>query len=258
MTNSTPLASVERTSAASACAQALRDAILSGAFAAGVRLPPERKLAGDFGVNRVTVRAALNTLAAEKLVTIRQGSGALVERFQETGGLDVLPAWIKLARSGAREQAVDAMADLLAVRRALASVLLPKLRGIDAAAIARIEAAVQAFAAVVNESTSTSGAMADSKRIADADLAVLRAVLAEANSPVLSMCMNPIASVLQGVPELRDAMFATPDANVLGWFALVEALRSRADVAGALADVLAQRDDATLHLLRNSKKKRRP
>lgn len=249
------LASIERTSAAAACTQALRDAILSGAFPPGVRLPPERKLAVDFGVNRVTVRAALNTLAAEKLISIRQGSGALVERFHETGGLDVLPAWIKLARG---DDAHAAIADLLAVRRALAAVLLPKLRQIDAAALARIEAAVQAFAAVVGE---VGEGGADSARIAAADLAVLRAVLAEANSPVLSMCMNPIAAVLQGVPELRDAMFANPDVNVLGWFALVDALRdprksTHGDVVDALGHVLAQRDEATLDILRAKRRRR--
>lgn len=242
----TNLSTIERTSASAACTSALRDAILSGAFPIGARLPPERKLALDLGVNRVTVRAALNTLAAEKLVIIRQGSGAVVARFHETGGLDVLPHWLAHARS---EEAQVAIADLLAVRRALAAVLLPKLRHLDAAAIARIEAAVQAFAALVAET-------GDTQRIADADLAVLRAVLAEANSPVLAMCLNPIAAVLQGVPELRDAMFATPDANVLGWFALVTALRNRDDVEGALGELLSQRDAATLDIVRSKRRRR--
>lgn len=262
MTNGTVAAMppIARTTAAAACTQALRDAILAGTFAPGSRLPPERTLAVDFGVNRVTVRAALSTLAAERLVTIRQGSGAHVADFRDVGGLEVLPHWLALARAeaGRFEDAHAAIADLLAVRRALAAVLLPKLRHIDDAAIARIEAAVQAFAAVVGERP-----LPTTERIAQADLAVLRAVLAEAGSPVLAMCFNPIAAVLNGLPELRDAMFASPDENVLGWFGLVAALRTRGagagadggvDVAAVLGDVLARRDAATLEII---KKRRR-
>ena len=50
------------------------------------RLPPERRLAGRFGVARGTVREALNRLASEGLVEVRAGSGTYVVRTPAATG----------------------------------------------------------------------------------------------------------------------------------------------------------------------------
>ncbi|MGF1473242.1 MAG: FadR/GntR family transcriptional regulator [Rubrobacteraceae bacterium] len=47
----------------------LREAILSGAFESGEKLPSELELAESFGVSRTTVREALGTLASEDLIS---------------------------------------------------------------------------------------------------------------------------------------------------------------------------------------------
>ncbi len=59
-------------------AEQLRDAILDGRFAAGAKLPPERELATEFGVNRTSVREAIKVLEGLGLVQVRQGDGATV------------------------------------------------------------------------------------------------------------------------------------------------------------------------------------
>ena len=56
----------------------LRDLMLSGAIAAGVRLPASRTLAHDLGVSRTTVIEAFDRLIAEGLVAARVGSGTFV------------------------------------------------------------------------------------------------------------------------------------------------------------------------------------
>jgi len=61
------------------CAQ-LREAILSGELAEGVRLPTERALANDLGVNRTTVMNAYNELASEGLIEGHVGRGTMVRR----------------------------------------------------------------------------------------------------------------------------------------------------------------------------------
>lgn len=52
--------------------------ITSGECAAGDRLPTEAAMAGAFGVNRHTIRRAMEELAARGLVRVEQGRGAFV------------------------------------------------------------------------------------------------------------------------------------------------------------------------------------
>src|SRR6266851_617134 len=58
--------------------QQLREAILSGELAEGIRLPTERSLASELGVNRTTVMNAYNELASEGLIEGHVGRGTLV------------------------------------------------------------------------------------------------------------------------------------------------------------------------------------
>lgn len=59
----------------------LADAIGSGLYAPGQRLPSEHALAEQFGVNRHTIRRSLASLCSQGLVRITQGSGTYVEDF---------------------------------------------------------------------------------------------------------------------------------------------------------------------------------
>jgi GntR family transcriptional regulator len=58
--------------------RALRDAIAGNRLAADEALPPERDMAEEFGVSRITVRKALDALVAEGLLNRRQGAGTFV------------------------------------------------------------------------------------------------------------------------------------------------------------------------------------
>src|SRR5438067_5676942 len=66
--------------ASSAIADQIRAAIIGGQLKEGERLPPERSLAEQFAVSRVTVRDALRALEAMGLITVRVGArgGAFV------------------------------------------------------------------------------------------------------------------------------------------------------------------------------------
>lgn len=55
------------------------DAVVSGQFAVGERLPPERELAEAFQVSRGVVREAIKILNGMGLVESRQGSGIFVQ-----------------------------------------------------------------------------------------------------------------------------------------------------------------------------------
>lgn len=58
--------------------RALRDAIEDNRLAAEEALPPERELAEQFGISRITVRKALDSLVGEGMLTRRQGAGTFV------------------------------------------------------------------------------------------------------------------------------------------------------------------------------------
>ena len=66
--------------ASSAITEQIRSAILTGRLKAGDRLSPERELAEQFGVSRVTVRDALRSLEAMGLIEVKVGArgGAFV------------------------------------------------------------------------------------------------------------------------------------------------------------------------------------
>src|SRR5918912_2930273 len=66
--------------ASSAIAEQIRTAIVTGQLGEGDRLPPERELAEQFGVSRVTIRDALRGLEAMGLLNVRVGArgGAFV------------------------------------------------------------------------------------------------------------------------------------------------------------------------------------
>ena len=63
---------------------ALRDALNRGEWPPHQALPPERKLAQELGVSRLTVRKALDALVAAGAVVRRQGSGTYAAaRFEQ-------------------------------------------------------------------------------------------------------------------------------------------------------------------------------
>lgn len=64
-----------------AIARELRDDILQGRFAPGERLPNEQELALRFDVNRHTLRQAMQALAREGHVNVRQGLGTFVREL---------------------------------------------------------------------------------------------------------------------------------------------------------------------------------
>src|SRR3546814_13601527 len=59
-------------------AAAMEQAIRRGDYKPGIQLPTEKQLATSFGVNRHTVRQAMNRLAEQGIVSIEQGRGMFV------------------------------------------------------------------------------------------------------------------------------------------------------------------------------------
>ncbi|MGD0277111.1 MAG: GntR family transcriptional regulator [Syntrophales bacterium] len=64
--------------------------IINGTYPAGSKLPTEREMADSFGVARHIVREALKRVETLRLIKIRQGSGAEVQDYLSTGGIELV------------------------------------------------------------------------------------------------------------------------------------------------------------------------
>lgn len=240
-----------RESAVDACAASVREAILRGELRAGERLPPERELAESLGVSRLTLRAGLGKLASNGLLSVKHGSGYLVQDFHRTGGVELLPGLAALTTR--REELATIAADLLRVRRHLAAAVLQQIaekpkRGVER----RIGVTIDAFEAVVRADAG------DRQRVAAADLDIVAALIAETGSAVMALCLNPVVMVVAEIAPLRDAIYATPDHNVLGWRAL-QAWLAKPSVATVdrIVALLEENDRATVQRLGDARPARR-
>jgi DNA-binding FadR family transcriptional regulator len=230
-----------RATAVDACARALREAILRGQVSPGERLPPERALAASFGVNRVTVRGALARLEAEGLVSPRQGSGYRVHDYRQAGRPDLIASLVELARS--RQSIAALAADLLLVRRQLARAVLERLARSRKADVGPVTQAAAAFVRRVDEG-------ADVEALAEADLAVARALARATGSDVLELCMNPVATLVAELPALKRAMYRQPRKNAQGYALLQAWLPSRDPrLVEPIVQALARMDLGTLRAL---------
>lgn len=66
----------------------IKKRIIEGYWKEGEKLPSENELADAFGVSRLSVRSALQSLAALKIVKIKNGEGTYVRKFELTNVLD--------------------------------------------------------------------------------------------------------------------------------------------------------------------------
>ena len=99
-------------------ANRLRGEILAGSRPIGSRLPPERVLAENLGVSRITVRGAIAQLQAESLLEVKHGSGAEVKDYKQSGNLELFK-WIYANPDLANKDIFKIFSDIIDLRRHL-------------------------------------------------------------------------------------------------------------------------------------------
>lgn len=83
-TEGTGNARAERVTKTERVAESLREQISSGQLPPAALLPSETQLVNQYGVSRITARAAIAALRTEGLVTVIQGKGAFVRRVADS------------------------------------------------------------------------------------------------------------------------------------------------------------------------------
>jgi GntR family transcriptional regulator len=150
---SAPLRGLSRETLVAKAHAELLDAIQTGAFAVGKRLPSEHELARSLGVSRPTVRQALGQLQLQGHITRRPGDGTYVadpgehfvnelDRFDGVDkiaaeqGLKLVPTDVSIETVAADASIADALAiprgsEIYAVTRTLITERGPAIHMID-------------------------------------------------------------------------------------------------------------------------------
>ena len=124
----------------------MRDQILTGRYAPGEKLPPQRALAREYSLNATTVREAIKRLEQLRLVEVRHGDAMRVADWRTASGLDVL-AHVVFDTGGVKRDALDSLMEarrfLLATAAALAAERRTDEQAEELIELARIAASEQ-------------------------------------------------------------------------------------------------------------------
>jgi DNA-binding FadR family transcriptional regulator len=175
----------------------LRDAILSGAYAPGERLPPQRALAAELGVNMASVREALKRLEQLRLVEVRHGDATRVLDWRLSGGLEALASLKTMD-----EETVSALFEARRLLLVEAGRLAAQRRTDEQAA--RLHQLAEIFAGAPGDDTALL-----------ADWAFMAAVISASGNLVFQLIMNSVRELylpgagafarMLGEPELYAA-----------------------------------------------------
>lgn len=169
----------------------LRARILSGEFESGSLLPPERKTAAFLGVNRHTLRTGLLRLESEGLIRIRQGEGARVTDFRQSGGLELI-------RHFPREKQNALFPGFLELRRAIAVEALGLF--CERATEEPLERLEQLAALQLAEQDRTA--------FIQRDLEFARELIRAAGNLPMELLYNTVIGFYSARPDLAELMFA--------------------------------------------------
>ncbi|MGV3578842.1 FadR/GntR family transcriptional regulator [Brevundimonas sp.] len=188
-------------------AKQIREAIESGEFPVGARLPGERELAERFNVSRVTIREAEIALEALGWISIKTGSGVYV-LSREAQGSGRLPDVTAFDLTAARA-VIEAEAAAMAAAH------------IDEAGLAELDALI----AVMSNPRATDA------ESSEADQRFHEAIARISGNPVVEHCIKLIWRMRTELPKVvqvyKSVCHHDWDSRTDEHAAIVEALRSR-------------------------------
>lgn len=190
----------------------LEEAIVSGRYAPGERLPSERQLVAQFGVSRLSVREGIKSLIGLGLIEARHGSGYFVAG--NIGGTyrTAFGRWLK---NHSHE-----LADLYEVRGALTALSARQaLRRGDRAAIEAIERAHAAFVDAVASGRSAA-------ELVELDVQFHREMARASDSDLITGLLDDLYANLAEPRQAIMALPGQPERSAQEHQTIVDALRS--------------------------------
>jgi GntR family transcriptional repressor for pyruvate dehydrogenase complex len=171
--------------------------VLSGRYAPGERLPAQRTLAAELGVNMASIREGVKRLEQLRLVETRHGDGMRVCDWRAQGGLDVLVHAV--AHGGALDAAL--MREVLEARRLLLA---------EASALAAVRRSPEQ-AALLDRLARDVASADDDAAAQGLDFAFMATVIEAAGNLAFSLIANSIRDVYLQRLELFRAIVTRRD-----------------------------------------------
>jgi len=133
---------------ATAVVEDLVDRVVAAEFQAGSTLPTEPTLCASYGVSRTVVREAIKAMEAMRLITVQQGQGTTVRRFEDWDLLNP----VVLAATVRHDDELSILDDLVDVRRALeAQMASQAAESASDEALAALQAAMEKLRSVTSD-----------------------------------------------------------------------------------------------------------
>jgi DNA-binding FadR family transcriptional regulator len=207
----------------------LREAIMSGRYRPGDRLPSQRALAADLGVNMASVREALGRLEQLRLVEVRHGSATRVLDWRRSGGLESLAL-----EHGAGE---PLLGDLFEARRLLL---------VESARLAAARRSAEQAGGLL-ELAQAAAVAGDSRTALLADWAFMAALVEAAGNLVFQLIMNSVRELYLPRVEAFAGLVSDPHELAPLYLEAARAVETGdGDVAAAAIDRLASLQTATM------------
>jgi GntR family transcriptional regulator, transcriptional repressor for pyruvate dehydrogenase complex len=204
----------------------LRQAIFSGQFPPGSKLPSEARLTAAHGVSRTVVREAIAALRADRLVEARQGAGVFV--------LDVRP-WPPIALQGIDPERVSSTIELLELRTGV------EVEGAGLAALRRSPAQEEA---ILDRHVAVHEALEAGRPTSEADFALHLAIAEATNNPQFPKFLTLLGE--NAIP--RAALSSDAPEKDSAYLRLLDEEHSRIVVAISNGDETAAREAMRAHL----------
>jgi GntR family transcriptional regulator, transcriptional repressor for pyruvate dehydrogenase complex len=207
---------VARATVVDTVSERLESEILSGRYAAGMRLPAERDLALAFGVNRLTLRASLARLEAHGFIATRHGAGTVVLPWRERVGLDVLPILLRALKP---DELVwnELMIALLEIRRLLVA------EAIGLATARHTKADLVALRKIGEAQRARVG---DPLAFARGEIEFQRAIVRAAGNIGLELVLNTFARFPDALPQMVHKLYDQCEAAVEFYDVVISVLES--------------------------------
>ncbi len=207
----------------------LRGQILGGELAPGDRVPSERALSEELGVNRHAVREALKRLQQAGLVRISQGGATRVLDWRENAGLDLL---------------LDLMGQGDQPPPELVGAVLEMRAGVGVDVVRRCaERATDEQRAEIARRASAAGALAlagEREALVDAYVRLWEQIVDGSGNLAYRLALNSLNGALTAFPELAASLTQKQPGELRALGDAIEA--GRVDDAVAAARAILERD----------------